>query len=136
MYQKDMMIKFLEVVELNGLMTDFIRNIFNYKKIYSYNYIYRIINLEREIIIDIYDNVTINRFNRYIYCFDECNYVVKEVKKDYLYCTYISILNVYDGDNNLYKFGYIFNLNNNNPIGYATLFLDEVFVNILRKIIK
>ena len=51
-------------------MTSFIKNFFDYKYLNDYNYIFRMIDNEVELIIDIYDNVSENRFNRYVFNFD------------------------------------------------------------------
>lgn len=135
MNKMSVMIRFIEMIEESNLITDFIKNICGYKNINDYNYMFRMFSNDNEIIIDIYDNFTDNRFNRYIFNFLDCDYVVLDEIEDYLFVKYISILNIKDSDDNLYKFAYLFRLDNNMMLDYASSFLDAKFVDILKKII-
>ena len=135
MNKMSIMIRFIEMIEESNLITDFIKNICGYKNINDYNYMFRMFSNDNEIIIDIYDNFTDNRFNRYIFNFLDCDYVVLDEIEDYLFIKYISILNIKDRDDNLYKLAYLFRLDNNMMLDYASSFLDVKFVDILKKII-
>ena len=135
MNKMDIMIRFIEMIDESNLMTDFIKNIYGYKNINDYNYMFRVISNDNEIVIDIYDNFSVNRFNRYVFKFDNCDYVVLNKKQDYLFIKYISVLNVDDNNNNLYKLAYLFSLDNDKMLDYASSFLDIKFVDILKRII-
>jgi len=117
-------------------MTLFIKNIFNYEDFYDYNYIFRMIDTDNEIIVDIYDNVSDNRFNRYIFSFISLGYDIKVVEEGNVFVSYISVLDVMDDDNNLIKLAYLFKIGIDLMTQYANSFLDDVFIEILNKIIK
>ena len=135
MDKMDVMIRFFKMIEGSNLMTVFIKNIFGYEDINDYNYMFRMFDDGGKIIIDIYDNFTINRFNRYVFNFLDCDYVVLEQKEDFVFVKFMSVLNINDGDDNLYKLAYLFNLDNDRMLEYANTFLDIKFIDILKKII-
>ena len=56
--------EFLKVIYKKNLLTGFLNDVFEYKDFGDYNYIYRLGNDDTSVIIDVYDNVSINRFNR------------------------------------------------------------------------
>ena len=136
MNKKLIMKEFIKVINNKGFMTRLIKNMFNYKELYDNNYIFRMIDNDNEIIIDIYDNVSINRFNRYIFDYNDCNYIVKEVIEDDVFVKYISVLNISDSDDNLLKFAYLFNIDKIRMLEYANTFLDDEIVDILSLIIE
>ncbi len=136
MNKKNIMYKFINTIENNNLMTEFIINIFDYQNFNKYNYIFRMIKEKDNIIIDIYDNISDNRFNRYIFCFTNCNYDIKRVEESNVYVTYISINNIKTNENKLYKLAYLFSLDKNTMINYAKTFLNHKFITILESIIK
>ena len=135
MNKKDMLYTFIKEIEKNKLLTLFIKNIFDYKNLHDYNYIFRIINEKDAVIMDIYDNISDNRFNRYIFCFNNKNYKNK-VSDNNVFVTYININKLTDSDNKLYKLAYLTKLNSDEIIEYANSFLDIKLVNILINIIK
>jgi len=51
--RKDVLKEFINEINYNGLMTSFIKNFFDYKYLNDYNYIFRMIDNEMELIIDI-----------------------------------------------------------------------------------
>ena len=61
------MIKFINEIINREMLTEFIKEIFNYENLFDYNYIFRMVDKDNFIIIDIYDNVSKNRFNKYIF---------------------------------------------------------------------
>lgn len=136
MNKKNFMGIFIREINDKKLMTNFIRNIFGYKNFYDHNYLFRMIENEDEIIIDIYDNVTDNRFNRYIFSFSDINYIYKVIEEGNVYVNYLSILRSIDGDSNLIKLAYLFNIHDEMMIDYASSFLDEEFIDILKSIRK
>lgn len=136
MNKKNFMGMFINEINDKKLMTNFIRNIFRYKNFYDYNYLFRMIENDDEIIIDIYDNVTDNRFNRYIFSFSDINYSYKVIEEKNVFVNYLSILKSFDGDNNLIKLAYLFKIEDEIMIEYASTFLDKEFVDILKNILK
>lgn len=136
MNNKSIMRNFIRIINDTGLMTKFIMNIFDYNNLNDYNYIFRFISHDKEIIIDIYDNISNNRFNRYIFSFLECNYDMKTVEENGIFVSYICVLNATDSNDKLLKLAYLFSLDKSRMIEYASSFLDNIFVEILIKIIK
>lgn len=138
MNKKVLMKEFIETIDRRKLMTQFIKNMFNYQELYDYNYLFRIKEEGNMIVIDIYDNVSNNRFNRYIYCFSPGKYMIKIEEKDNVFVNYINIMNI-DKDNyenNIIKLGYLFKLKKNKMIEYAHKFLSDEVVDILSEILK
>lgn len=132
----NMMIDFINNINNMNLMTEFIKNMFKNDNIFDYNYMFRFTTTDDEIIIDIYDNISDKKFNRYIYSFNIDNYNYKLEVEDRLYIHYINIFNIEDNDDNMLKLGYLFSLDNNKMIEYAKIFLNDEFVLILKDIIK
>lgn len=138
MNKRVLMKEFIETIDRRKLMTQFIKNMFNYQELYDYNYLFRIKEEGNMIVIDIYDNVSNNRFNRYIYCFSPGKYMIKIEERDNVFVNYINIMNI-DKDNyenNIIKLGYLFKLKKNKMIEYAHKFLSDEVVDILSEILK
>ena len=136
MSNKDYIYKFIKTIEENNQLTAFIINIFNYEGLHDYNYIFRLINGKNEVIMDIYDNVSVNRFNRYIFNFIDNSFTIKKKEENNVFITTISIKNVIKSHNKLLKLAYLFKLDNSDKIEYAKTFLNNEFVIILDKIIN
>lgn len=136
MNKKNIMWEFINVINNRNLMTKFIKNIFGYKNFYDYNYLFRMIDNNDEIIIDIYDNVSDNRFNRYIFSFKDKEYEFRMIEEGNVFVSYISVLNIVCCDNNLLKLAYLFKIDKILMVDYAKNFLDNVFVEILECILK
>ena len=134
MNNKDMMIRFINNIRDMGMLTEFIKYIFNYKYLDDHNYIFRIIDDVNSVIIDIYDNVSNSRFNRYIYDFD--GEVFLNTIEDYILVKKISIKNLIDNDDKILKLGYLFKLDKELMVNYAKQFMNTKFVQILECIIK
>ena len=138
MNKRVLMKEFIETIDRRKLMTQFIKNMFNYQELYDYNYLFRIKEEGNMLVIDIYDNVSNNRFNRYIYRFSPGKYMIKIEEKDNVFVNYINIMNI-DKDNyenNIIKLGYLFKLKKNKMIEYAHKFLSDEVVDILSEILK
>lgn len=138
MNKRVLMKEFIETIDRRKLMTQFIKNMFNYQELYDYNYLFRIKEKGNMIVIDIYDNVSNNRFNRYIYRFSPGKYMIKIEEKDNVFVNYINIMNI-DKDNyenNIIKLGYLIKLKKNKMIEYAHKFLSDEVVDILSEILK
>lgn len=136
MNKRDMLYKFIKTIENKQLLTKFIINLFDYQDFHDYNYIFRMVINNNEIIIDIYDNISNNRFNRYIFDYevnDQETYVTEEGN---VFVTYINVLKMNDSSNKLYKLAYLTKLDKCQIIDYASTFLNREFVNILKDIIK
>ncbi len=133
MNKKNMLYAFIKRIERHKLLTLFIKNIFDYDVLYDYNYIFRIIMEDEMVIIDIYDNVSRHRFNRYIFDFDNKIKDISCMNRNNVFLTYININHVIDSDNKLYKLAYLFSLDSDKMVDYATTFLDNKLVEILKK---
>lgn len=121
----------------SSLLTMFIRDIFDYKNFYDYSYLFRMKEEDNSIIFDIYDNVSDNRFNRYIFIFDSGKYDIKTVEECNVFVTNIYVHSVREGnDSKLLKFAYLLNLEYDEMERYASLFLSKKIVEVLVRIIK
>lgn len=90
----------------------------------------------KRIIIDIYDNISSNRFNRYIISFKENDkgYSIQEM--DNVFVTYINVFKIDNPDNMLLKFCYLFTLELDKMVEYARTFLDLDMVLCLEEMLK
>lgn len=131
MKNKKIMSDFLNSLIKYNKLTEFFKIIFNYKVLNDYNYISRFMNKKDSIIIDIYDNVMHNRFNRYILYYVNKEYSINIKSEGDVIVTSICINANYDINNNLMKFAYLFSKNNKDIIKYAKTFLPNDIVNIL-----
>lgn len=136
MNKKNMFKLFINRINERKLMTKFIINIFDYENIQDYNYIFRMIDENDKVIIDIYDNISDNRFNRYIFYFKEKKYTFRVQEEGNVFVNYISVINMIDGNNKLQKLAYLFKLEQDEMLTYANTFLNKVFVDIIEEIIK
>ena len=136
MDKKELMMSFFKKIKYRKLMTNFLINIFDYQGLHDYNYIYRIQDNNDNIIIDVYDNISANRFNRYIFSFNDLEDDYKVSEKDNVFVTVIGVFNIYDCDNKLIKFANLFRINKHEMIDYARTFLEQEFVKIISEIIK
>ena len=137
MNNREIMLRFFRSIKYHNLFTNFLIKVFDYHELTDHNYIYRLQSDTDSIILDIYDNVTVHCFNRYIFSFNclEKNFQVYE--NDGVFVTIINVLNS-DGlsKNKLIKLAYLFSLEKSGMLNYAKTFLNEEFVEILSKIIK
>ena len=136
MNKKTLMRDFINRVSEGKLMTQFIINIFGYENLHDYNYLFRMIDTDSEVIIDIYDNISDNRFNRYIFSFASHEYDVKVLQEGNVFVNYISVLQVVALDNNLLKLSYLFKIEVDDMLDFARTFLDDVFLEVLIDILK
>lgn len=136
MDKKNIFMNFINEINERKLLTKFIINIFDYSDFHDYNYLFRMKENVDEIIIDIYDNVSDNRFNRYIFSFLKLDYSIKVIEEGNVFVSYICILNVNNSLNKLERLAYLFKLDENKMVDYAKTFLDKIFVDILIDIIK
>ena len=83
--------EFIKEIENSKLVTLFIKNLFGYEELNDYNYLFRMNEEYNKIIIDIYDNISDNRFNRYIFSFDDGEYDIKVIEDNNVFVTYIFI---------------------------------------------
>ncbi|MGN1358183.1 MAG: hypothetical protein ACI4WU_02315 [Bacilli bacterium] len=135
MNKKAIMSRFIEKIEDRKLMTLFIKELFDYDNFNDYNYLFRMKDDNKRVIIDIYDNVSSNRFNRYIFSFTKGDYDFKVVEDKNVFVSYINILNLVDSDNKLLKLGYLFRIRKNKMIGYAKTFLTDEIVKCLEEVL-
>lgn len=136
MNKKEMMGSFINKIYDKKLMTLFIRNLFDYNNFYDYNYIFRMKEDKKRIIIDIYDNVSSNRFNRYIFSFTHGEYDIRIEEDKNVFVSYINVLDLNDSDNKLKKLGYLFNIKEKRMVDYAETFLDDEIVNCLIEVLN
>ena len=131
MTNKNEMYSFFRKIINKKLMTKFLINIFDYEGLEDYNYISRLSSNKDSVILDIYDNVTENRFNRYCFNFNEESKTIFNEEYDNVFLTNIAVLNSTDDDNKLIKFAYLFNLSKKDRVEYGSTFLDKKFVDLL-----
>ena len=136
MNKKAIMSRFIKKIEDRKLMTLFIKELFDYDNFNDYNYLFRMKDDNKRVIIDIYDNVSSNRFNRYIFSFTKGDYDFKLVEDKNVFVSYINILNLVDSDNKLLKLGYLFRIRKNKMIGYAKTFLTDEIVKCLEEVLN
>lgn len=131
-----MMGLYLKKLERSKLLTRFIALLFDYKDFHDYNYIYRMVEENMRIIIDIYDNISSNRFNRYIISFKENDkgYNIQEMNN--VFVTYINVFKIENADSMLLKFCYLFTLELDKMVEYAKGFLDLDMVICLKEMLK
>ncbi len=136
---REVLSEFLYSLEEEKKLTKFLKIIFKYKVLHDYNYISRIVVSKESVILDIYDNILENRFNRYIFDFENKNYIYNVDDKDDVFVTSICINNLTEDNiygNNLLRVAYIFKLDTKNMIGYAKEIFTNDIVSILEKVIK
>ena len=136
MNKKELMLLFFRKVKYRRLMTKFLENIFDYNGINDYNYIYRVQENSDDIIIDVYDNVSVNRFNRYIFSFNGLEKDYQVYENDNVFVTVISVINSCNCSNKLIKLAYLFKIEDKKMVEYAKTFLNNEFVKIISEIIK
>lgn len=136
MNKKKLLAKFIRLIKKEKELTNFIAFIYNYKDFNDYNYIFRLLEKEDRVVIDIYDNISNNRFNRYIFSFSNNNLKTKVIKENNVFITYINVNTIKERNNNLYKLAYMFKLNKKEMIIYASTFLESKYIEILKRIIK
>lgn len=136
MNRRRMMGLYLKKLERSKLLTRFIALLFDYKDFHDYNYIYRMVEENKRIIIDIYDNISSNRFNRYIISFKENDQGYSIQEMDNVFVTYINVFKIDNTDSMLMKFCYIFTLEVDEMVEYARTFLDLEMVICLEEMLK
>lgn len=136
MNKRRMMGLYLKKLERNKILTRFIALLFDYRDFRDYNYIYRMVEDKKKIIIDIYDNVSDNRFNRYIISFIENDIDSYTSEIDNVFITYINVLGIENPGNKLDKFCYIFKLDIDKMVEYARTFLDDDMVVCLDEMLR
>ncbi len=136
MSKKELLETFIKAIQQKGLLTEFIKYLFDYEVLHDYNYIFRIASNREEVIMDIYDNISNHRFNRYVFSYNKGRYLNKVIDEGNVFVTYIDVLNLNDSDNKLYKLSYMSTLDKNKIIIYAKTFLEDKYINILKNIIK
>ena len=136
MNKEETMYNFINKIQSRRLLTNFIAYLFDYQNFHDYNYIFRLSKENKDIIIDIYDNISNNRFNRYIFSFSSGEYSYKTKEVGNVFITKIYINNIEDDNIKLHKLAYLFKLDKTKMLEYAKTFLDKIYINILNDIIK
>lgn len=136
MNKKVLFARYIRLIKRERELTNFIAYIFCYNDFYDYNYIFRLSEKKDRVVIDIYDNISDNRFNRYVFIFNNCSLNNKVIEENNVFITYININNLKDGDNKLYKLAYLFKLDKIEMIKYANTFLEYKYIELLKRIIK
>ena len=124
------------IASKGNILTLFIKSIFDYEEFYDYSYLFRMKEEGNTEIIDIYDNVSDNRFNRYMFIYDKGEYYISVIDECNGFVSYIYVYNVVDSKDKLLKLAYLFNLDNDLMVEYAKSFLPDKIIQILIKVIK
>ena len=137
MNKKDLLVRFINTIKRKKLLTEFIKFLFDYDFLSDYNYIFRIVDSDNKVIIDIYDNISDNRFNRYIFDYVRGRVNTGIFKEGNVFVTYIDVFNIdNDNKNKMHMLAYLTTLDNDKMLEYAKTFLDNKYINILKDIIK
>ena len=120
MDKKELMYTFIKSIEKNKILTKFIQNIFEYSELNDYNYLFRLTKDNDSVIFDIYDNISENRFNRYIFYFNK-DIDIDNFSSNNVYVTNINVIKAHDSNKGLYKLAYLFNIDNDKMIKYARI---------------
>ena len=136
MKKRELMREFINLLDRRNLLTLFIKNIFNYNEFNDYNYLFRMIDDSNKIIIDIYDNVSEHRFNRYIFNFGRKMYGDDKVFSDNVYITYINIVYLKEDVIDIFRLGYLFKIRKNMMLEYAMSIFDREIVKVLEEVLK
>ncbi len=136
MNKQELFYKFLKSINKNNKLTLLFKTIFNYHVLNDYNYISRFFSEHDNIIIDIYDNILDNRFNRYIFNFRNVEEGTIIKFDEYVMVTTINVNSDYSINNNLMRLCYLFSDKCSNMKDYAISFMPKDIVIILENIIK
>ena len=137
MNKKDLLVRFINTIKRKKILTEFIKFLFDYDFLSDYNYIFRIVDSDNKVIIDIYDNISDNRFNRYIFDYVRGRVNTETIKEGNVFVTYIDVFNIdNDNKNKMHMLAYLTTLDNDKMLEYAKTFLDNKYINILKDIIK
>ena len=135
MNKKTLMVEFINKLQEKKELTLFIKNLFDYENFNDYNYIFRLGEEQNRVIIDIYDNISLHRFNRYIFSFTAGEYDIIVTEESNVFVSFINVLNVNDSEDKLLKLAYLFKIPDNEMIDYANTFMDSKHITILEEII-
>ena len=137
MKKRELMREFIKLLDSRNLLTLFIKNIFNYQEFNDYNYLFRMVEDGNKIIIDIYDNVSVHRFNRYIFNFGKKRYDGSMIfSNDNVYVTYIDINYLTNNASDIFRLGYLFKIKKGMMLDYAKDFFDDEILVVLEEILK
>lgn len=134
----ELMYNFILKIYDDGLTTEFLKQIFNYQNISEINYIFRVSLKKKMVVIDVFDNISRNRFNRYFFEFKRGKryYVVDEHSN--VFTTKIKVLSLSKKqtlESNLLKLAYLFKQRPSKIVGYSQTFLSDELVNVLINVI-
>lgn len=127
------MSEFLNSLSKKNKLTTFFKIVFDYKVLNDYNYISRFVTTSDEVIIDIYDNVLDNRFNRYIFNFHDREELININDNDDVIVTVINVNANYVPWNNLMRLAYLFSDFVIDKYNYAKTFLPLDIISLLKK---
>lgn len=133
MKNKEIMSEFLNSLNKKNKLTAFFKIVFDYEVLNDYNYISRFVTRDDEVIIDIYDNVLDNRFNRYIFNFKNREEVINVNDNDDVIVTVINVNAKYVPWNNLMRLAYLFSDYVMDKYSYAKVFLPDDILYVLKK---
>jgi len=134
-----LMYSFILEVDNQGKTTEFLKQLFCYKELCDVNYIFRVSLNGKTVVMDVFDNISENRFNRYFFQFKKAkpNYLVNELNN--IFVTTINVLSLNKTiffENNLLKFAYLFKCRSSMTVNYAKTFLSDELTNILIAVIN
>lgn len=138
MTNSELMYNFILKIYNDGLTTKFLKQIFDYRNISEINYIFRVSLKEKIVVVDVFDNISRNRFNRYFFEFkrDKKYYIVDEHNN--VFTTRIKVFSLSKKhvlDSNLLKLAYLFKQCPSKIVEYAKTFLSDELVNVLISVI-
>ena len=133
---KEIMAAYLRSLNNKNKLIKLLKIFFGYKDIKKDNYLVRLYEDDDRVVMDIYDNINNNRFNRYIFDFkNNLGTIVREYRTN-VYITEIYVRTINKINKLILKFAYIFKLKDEEMSEYAKKILPKELLTPLLDIIK
>jgi hypothetical protein len=133
---KEIMAAYLRSLNNKNKLIKLLKIFFGYKDIKKDNYLVRLYEDDDRVVMDIYDNINDNRFNRYIFDFKNTLGIIVREYRTNVYITEIYIRTINKTNKLILKFAYIFKLKDEEMNGYAKNILPKELLTPLLDIIK
>lgn len=132
---KQVMFNYINEIDKKNLVTKMLVETFDYVELEDHNYIFRVSSDETSVIMDVYDNVTVNRFNRFYFSFNVNSIDHYQKEANNVFETWINVFKCNESKN-IFKFAHLFTLDTNDMIKYAESFLSNEFISLLEEVLN